>query len=132
MPLKYSIDHNLRRVIAEGHGTVTSEEVFRYQREVWSRSDVTGYDELIDMSDVREVNEASSERARALAELSAKTDAPGGAAKLAIVAPQNLMFGLARMYQAYRELNPMSTKRMAVFRDRPAALGWLDGKDLKD
>jgi hypothetical protein len=129
MPIEYRIDHDRRRVLAEGHGYLTAEEVFRYQREVWSRPDVAGYDELMDMSDVREVKEASSERMRTLAELSGKSDPPGGTSKFAIVAPQALMFGLGRMYQAYREMNPRSTKRVSVFRDRAGALRWLEGDE---
>jgi hypothetical protein len=129
VPIDHRIDHARRLVVAEGRGTVTDEEVFRYQREVWSRSDVVGYDELIDMSGAGEIVEGPRERMRALAELSAASDPPAGTSKLAIVAPQDLAFGVARMYQAYRELTPRSTKTVSVFRARDAALRWLASED---
>ena len=127
MPIEYRIDHARRLVLAEGHGKVTDEEVFRYQREVWSRADVAGYDELIDMSGAREIAEGPRERMRELAGLSAATDPPAGGSRFAIVAPQDLAYGIGRMYQSYRELNPRSTKKVAVFRDREEALRWLSG-----
>jgi hypothetical protein len=52
MPIDHHIDHDRRLVLAEGHGTVSADEIFRYQSEVWSRPDVAGYDELVDMSRV--------------------------------------------------------------------------------
>jgi hypothetical protein len=36
--------------------------------------------------------------------------------KLAIVAPEDLAFGLGRVYEAYREGNDQSSKRVGVFR----------------
>ena len=126
MPIEYRIDHARRQVLAEGHGRVTDEDVFRYQKEVWSRSDVVGYDEIIDMSEAREIVEGSRDRMRELAQVSAATDPQAGSSRLAIVAPQDLAYGVGRMYQSYRELNPRSTKKVAVFRDREAALRWLE------
>ena len=69
-----------------------------------------------------------SGRIFSLAQLAAAMDKPGAkAAKFAIVAPQDEIYGLGRMYEAYRESIPESTKRVAVFRDREAALAWLVG-----
>jgi len=50
MPLAHRIDHRPRLVIARASGTLTDEEVFAYQKDVWSRPDVAGYDELVDMT----------------------------------------------------------------------------------
>ena len=55
MPIEYRIDHDRKLVVAKGRGTVTDPDVFGYQREVWSRDDVAGYDELIDMSEVEHI-----------------------------------------------------------------------------
>jgi hypothetical protein len=44
MPLAHRCDHRLRLVLAWASGTLTDEEVFAYQKEVWSRPDVAGYD----------------------------------------------------------------------------------------
>jgi hypothetical protein len=48
MPIVYRIDHEARVVLAAGHGVFTTEDAFGYQKKVWSRQDVQGYDELID------------------------------------------------------------------------------------
>jgi hypothetical protein len=86
---------------------------------------VAGYDELVDMSRVEHFAEPSSESVRRLAELSARMDPPAASARFAIVAPQDVAFGLGRMYETYRALNQRSTKQVAVFRDRAAATRWL-------
>ena len=129
MPMTFKVDHDHRLVLAEGRGLVTSEEVFRYQLDVWSRPDVGGFNELVDMSAATELREGPPDRVRALAKLSASMDDPARKSKMAIVAPQDLAFGIARMYQAHRELNEMSTKKVGVFRDRESAYRWLAAVD---
>src|SRR5262245_27846990 len=125
MPIDYRVDHERRLVLAEAHGAVTADDIFSYQREVWSRPDVGGYNELVDMSDVEKIVEPSSDGMRRLAKLSAQTDPARGGTKFAIVAPQDFAFGLGRMYEAYRALDPRSTKELAVFRTREDAFQWL-------
>jgi hypothetical protein len=125
MPIDYSIDHARRVVIARGSGVFSDADVFGYQREVWSRPDVAGYDELVDMTDVQEVALPSAERMRALAALSATMDAHQGGAKLAIIAPHDAAFGLGRMYETYRGFQPASKKEVAVFRTAREALAFL-------
>jgi len=127
MPIDYVIDHARRRVMAEGRGVVSSDEVFRYQRDVWSRADVAGYDEMVDMSGAEGMAGDSRESIRGLADLSARMDTAAGESRFAIVAPQESLFGLGRMYETYRALDQRSTKRVGVFRDRDEALRWLEG-----
>jgi hypothetical protein len=125
MPIEYSIDHARRLILAKGHGTFTDADIFGYQREVWSRPDVNGYDELIDMSEVKYIALESTGRMRQLAELSAKTDSRSRAAKFAIVAPDDIAFGLGRMYEAYRSVDVRSTKQVSVFRSMTEAFAFL-------
>jgi hypothetical protein len=127
MPIDYSIDHARRLVVARGRGVFSDADVFAYQREVWSRPDVAGYDELVDMTDVEGIAAPSptGPRMQELASLAAARDLPAGAGKFAIVAPDPLAFGLGRAYQAYRELDPRSTKQVGVFRTLGEALVFL-------
>jgi hypothetical protein len=125
MPIEYTIDSARRLVLARGHGTLTHQDVFGYQREVWSRSEVAGYDELMDMSAVEHIALPSTDQVRQLAHLSASMDTPGSASRFAIVAPQHLAFGLGRMYEAYRSLEERSTKEVSVFRSMEEALAFL-------
>jgi hypothetical protein len=125
MPIEYRIDHDRRIVFATGRGTMTDADVFGYQQAVWSQAAVAGYHELMDMTHVESIAEPSAERVRDLASLAAEMDPAGIASKFAIVAPQDVAFGLGRMFETYRESNPRSNKEVAVFRSMPAALKWL-------
>jgi hypothetical protein len=125
MPIDYQIDHDRRVVFATGRGTFTDQDVFGYQLAVWSRRDVAGYDELVDMTDVETIALPSTARLQQLADLSAAMDAPGAPSRFAIVAPEDFAYGLGRMYEAHRGLSAGSNKWVAVFRSRGAALAWL-------
>jgi len=125
MPIEYQILPRTRLVKARGYGVFTYDDVFGYQREVWSRPDVAGFDELIDMTAVERIELPSADGVRQLAALSASMDDPGTASKFAIVAPQDIAYGLGRMYEAHRALNVKSSKQVGVFRTMPEALAWL-------
>lgn len=125
MPIEYRIDHERRLVFARGSGTLADGDFFTYQREVWSRSDVAGYHELVDMTEVERIVPPSPGRLRDLATLSASMDSAAPGSKFAIVAPKDLEFGLGRMYEAYRTLNEQSTKQVGVFRSLAEALAFL-------
>ena len=129
MPIDYEIDHDRRLVTATAHGTFTHEDVLGYQKEVWSRPDVNGYNELVDMSRVERIALPRIEGIRELASLSAGMDAPSRASRFAIVAPKAESYGLGRMYQTYRSLDDRSTKEVGVFRTMEEALAFLNEKD---
>ncbi len=125
MPIQHRIDHERRIVFATGHGEMTDEDLFRYQREVWSDPALAGYDEVVDMSDVTSIPVASGRRAPELAEFAARMDAPGTSARLAIVAPSDFVYGMARMYATYRGMQSGGTKQVEVFRSMAEAMAWL-------
>ncbi|HUI27625.1 MAG TPA: hypothetical protein VL403_16195 [Candidatus Kryptonia bacterium] len=101
-----------------------------YQRTVWSDPAVTGYNELVDMTTVTDVQPYSPSEIKQFAILAARMDAMTLSSRLAIVAPDDFAFGLGRMYQAYREVSPAATKQVAVLRDRASALQWLGLNEL--
>jgi hypothetical protein len=125
MPITYQIDHERRLVDAKADGLISDGDVFAYQREVWSRTDVVGYAEIVDMIAVERIDLPSIDKIRELAELAARMDADKPASKLAIVASRDFAFGLGRMYETYRELQAGSTKPVGVFRTRREALDFL-------
>ncbi|HEX4825372.1 MAG TPA: hypothetical protein VFV19_13800 [Candidatus Polarisedimenticolaceae bacterium] len=125
MALVYRIDRNAKLVVAAGYGTLTDADLFRYERETGARSDMIGYDELIDVSSVTDIDVASEERMENLAAEAAARDAFHGPAKLAIVAPGEFAFGLGRIFQIHRRVEPGSTKNVGVFRTMDAALEFL-------
>ena len=125
MPINYKIDHEARVVLAAGHGKLDGSEIFDYQRTVWSRPDVQGYNELMDMTNVTQVSAPSPERIQELAALSARMDPKGQNSRFAIVAPEDLAFGLGRMFQTQRSFQQGGTKEVGVFRTMPEALAFL-------
>jgi hypothetical protein len=125
MPIAYHVDHEARLVVAAGHGSLSGADMFKYQRSVWSRTDVSGYDELIDMRRVTHLEVPSAEWVRDLAQVSAAMDPAASLSRLAIIASKDLVFGLGRMFQAFRELDPRSTKKIGVFRTMEEALAFL-------
>jgi len=130
MPIDYAIDHARRLVVARGTGVFADADVFAYQREVWSRPELAGYDELVDMTAVEAIAAPlpAAPRLRLLADVAAAHDPPADAGRFAIVAPDSLAFGLGRAYQTYREMDPRSKKEVEVFRTLAEALAflWID------
>jgi len=125
MPLVYRLDHQARVIVAVAYGKLTDDEVFDYQRHHFKSADAIGYDELIDMTHVKEIALPSTERVRDLASLAAEMDATHGNSKLAVVAPGDLAFALGRMFQTTRELDSRSTTEVGVFRTMKEALAFL-------
>jgi len=129
MPLTYRIDAKHELVIARGSGILKDHEVFGYQQEVWSRPEVAGFDELIDMSAVTQILVPSLERVEDLAKLSARMSRGAPQSRMAIVAPDDLSFGLGRMFDMCRGTVAPGLKPVGVFRTMPEALAWLGIKD---
>jgi hypothetical protein len=130
MPIEYRIDHDRRVVIAVGKGALTSEDFFGYKREAWTQAGVPGYDELMDLTLVTEIVDPSVEEIRKLVRLAASMDPPETPSRFAIAAPKEILFGLGRMYEAYRSLEPGSTKTVTVFRTLPEAMAFLGLEEL--
>ena len=125
MPLDYRIDHERRVVFAAATGILTVEDFLLRHREVWARSDVAGFDAIYDLGGLDDLVLSSGERLRELADLASTMDVPGVVSRLAIVAPRDFAFGLARMYEAYRSMSLRGSKTVSVFRSMQAALDWL-------
>jgi len=130
MPVEYDVDHERRRVTARIRGHIEFDELTGYQREVWAREDVRGYDELVDLTEFAGISGADdiTRAAKVLAGLSSSMDSPEPS-KLAVVAPDDMAFGLNRMYEAYRERAEGSTRIVSVFRQFDDAWAWLDERD---
>jgi hypothetical protein len=128
VPITYAIDRTRRIVYASASGVLTPQDLFTYQNEVWSAAELRGYDECVDMLAVTDIEAATASNMNALAELSARMDDPSAKSKFAIIARDSLHYGLARMYEAYRSMQPKNTRTLAIFRTREEALRWLSGE----
>jgi hypothetical protein len=125
MPIIYRVDRGARVVIAVGHDVLIDSDVFDYQRDVCSRADVVGFDELIDMTRVTEIALPSTNRIRDLAAVAAEMDSGMSRSRIAIVASTNFSYGLGRMFQTYRQLDANTKKAVGVFRTMEEALTFL-------
>ena len=129
MPTVHRIDHANRIVLVRAYGVLTDEDVFTFQHTVWSQPEVAGYNELGDMTYVTDIAIPSIHRVRDLAMTAAEMDPSDADAKFAIVAREDIGFGLGRRFQAYRELEKSSRKEVCVFRTLEEAFAWLQIKD---
>jgi hypothetical protein len=125
VPIAYRVDHEARVIVAAAYGTLTDEEMFDYQKQGFKMDEAAGYDELVDLTHVKEIALPSTERVRELADRAAGMDVKLGGSKLAVVAPGDLAFALGRMFQTIRELDPRSTTAVGVFRSTDEALAFL-------
>lgn len=131
MPISYEIMHERKRVHARVTGTLTREDAFQYQHEVWSLPEVRGYNQLIDTTGMESVDIPfpSSDAMRELAGFAASMDDPNLSTKFAIVAVSAFAYGLARMYATYRALDARSTRAVSVFRTADEAIVWLEADE---
>jgi hypothetical protein len=125
MPIHYEIDNEKKLIRARAYGSLTDEDVFGYQRNIMLVPGIQEFDELLDMCDVSHVEVKSADRMDDLAAFAASSDHPRQSARFAIIAGDVLKYGLARMYQTYREMNPRSTKVVGVFHTTQEAMEWL-------
>jgi hypothetical protein len=133
MPIEYAVVHDRRVVVARCLGVLADGDVFSYQRTVWSRSDLAGYSEFLDTRAVTEIAapHPANPRLAELATESAQSDSTHKAAKIGILAPGALAYGMGRMYQTQRHLEPRSTKEVGVFRTLAEVLAFLGLEDLQ-
>jgi hypothetical protein len=125
MPLSYEIDHARKIIFTRASGILTPQDMFAYQKDVWGKHSLRSFHECVDMNDVTEIVGATEENMLSLASLAVQSDDPVHPTRLAIIARENLHFGLGRMYEAHRSMLPGQTRQVAIFRSRADALRWL-------
>jgi len=125
MPVSCRINHLRRIVLAAGHGTLNDQDVFTYQKTVWSRKDIADYDELMDMTEVQKIVPPSTARIRQLAEVASKMESSNSASKFAILAPTDEAYGYGRMFKAFRAYQDGETRNVEVFRTKQEVMGFL-------
>lgn len=123
MPISFRFRPEAGLITCVHTGQVPDSEFLTSYRELFgSESFSTSTNLLVDLSDTDSSSRTRDtlERFASLVELRFK-DAVG-APMVAVVAPKDLSFGLARMYEAFAESVPW---KFAVFRSAGDALDWL-------
>jgi len=87
-----------RLVIARGNGRLTDRDVFGYQREVWSRTDVGGYNEVVGHEGRRAHRGADDGADQGARQPGRRHGSPGSASKFAIVATDEIAASLGQFF----------------------------------
>ncbi len=123
MPIEFRILGDARRILTRCFGHLEGVHLLEYYRSLTADPlyDPT-FDELFDLSDVDEVDVTSNDL-RKLSHATRVGGRQGRGVRVAIVAPEDLEFGLSRMYEAFQA---ESANEMRVFRDPDEATKWID------
>lgn len=123
MPIQWFVDDDPPLLVVRGQGHLTVDDLIRYQEETSADPVTSGLDELLDLSACTSI-EGDVEGAARVAAAAARARARRSPGKLAILAPGDLAFGLARMYQAMAEgVEP--PREIRVTRTAEDAAGFL-------
>lgn len=131
MPITFHFRPEAKLIICVHTGKVPDDEfTMRYKSIFEGNMFTPGMNLLIDLSQT-DSSPRSPEGLRRFADFSkSKFAGAGTRPKIAVVAPTDLSFGLARMYEAFAESVPWD---FVVFREVDAALAWLRApQDLMD
>ena len=125
----HTVDDKKKLIITAWEGEPTAQDLTnafkQYQKEIKSEPSLADYNELVDFTKIVGFK-INSNGLRILANVAANSDDDSIKTKLAIVVKSPLTFGLARMYEIYRDLNPTKSKEIKVFQNKSSALIWLD------
>jgi hypothetical protein len=121
--MSYRIDKAQNVIFMEGHGTLTDADMVDCIRRLREDADLERH--MATLSDMRAVERLAitTSGIETMIGLMKASDAKRGAARAAIVAAEDVQFGMARMFQSKAEdtVNP----QVQVFRDMAAARIWI-------
>ena len=127
MPTTHWVDHRCNLVRAVATGVVTDADFRKWAAGMAAVAEVrAGTNELTDFRGVERF-EVSPECIRDVVEMEARRGTRFHARR-ALVATQDVAYGMVRMYQA---LSEGDGERMGVFRDLSPALEWLGLVDVE-
>jgi hypothetical protein len=119
MPTFHKIDKERRLVMSSGSGVLNKEEALAYRARLLADPDFdSSYSQLLDLTHITRFDLNSSDL-RQLAE----GDPFSAASRRAFLVPNDLSFGLGRMYEIFREAT--GEHGIRIFRDLDDALDWV-------
>jgi hypothetical protein len=122
MPMTYTIDAPRQLVRATGSGVLTDDDVMNHRQALATDPAFTaGMRELSDICAVTDF-QVTPAGVRIMVAADVKMVPSGGMHKLAVVAEENVAYGMSRMYQTFGEPNIRS---VGVFRNIKEAEAWL-------
>lgn len=123
MPVEITIDPERRRIRSRLSGRLCRDTLRAYYEALTAHPDFRpDLSEVFDVSDVSELD-LTADEIRDFSAATASAPAHGAGMRVAIVAPTDLVFGLARLY----ELSQVDAgNRICVLRTLAEAEAWLD------
>ena len=101
------------------------DEIFIYRHKTWNRKDFGGFNVLVDITNVEELQSLPTENILLLTYLAAPVDTKPARPKLAILTQGDFHYGLAQLYQGFRHMNPENKREVQIFRSEKEALEFL-------
>ena len=123
MPIQYQIKPDEKLVILVHIGTVNDDEFLSFYKALYENPQFDiSYNQLVDLRKT-ESSVRSTAALREFANIAEQYYSDVSAQpKIAVVAPEDISFGLARMYEVFSDSVPW---KFSVFRDIDTALEWL-------
>jgi hypothetical protein len=123
MPFNSVIDARRHLVVTTATGDATGDEGLACCLELKARSDFDpAFDQLLDFSNANRFDATAGQLRKIAAQpLFTRTS------RRAIVATNPAIFGVARMFEAYRSISDLG-EHIMVFSDMSEALKWLNGR----
>ena len=127
MPYSTEFEDEGKGILHVGRGVVTGEELFASANRVLGRvkEGLSPSYAIVDLSEVVEMR-VSAEEIRLNVDVNIEISKYVRNGRVAIVAPKDYIYGLARMWQAYSEETGWSTR---VFRNKREADEWIKGPE---
>jgi len=123
MPLRVEVDPERKIILATGEGVVTDQELLDYVEEYLGGGDLSGFDELFDLSEA-DVRDLTYSGLAAVAAAAAATDPDQDPVKIAILVSETRGMGVSRLYQSLRE-SKGGRRHTRVFWDPIETREWL-------
>lgn len=122
MPCSYFIDKDLGTAFLTSSGKISQQELKERAISLIHDPDwQPGFNILTDYSEAS-LTDLNYEKIKELVEYQIQVAHKVGSGKCAVVAPQALEFGMARIWESLSDNNPLSIK---VFNNTSDALNWL-------
>jgi hypothetical protein len=122
MPISYQLDLTRNLILTAASGVLTDDDVLTLKRQLATDPAVrAGMSELSDVRGVTDL-QVTTQGVRRMVWHDARLEPNAPAPRIAIVATQDVIFGMARMYQ---QLASDARPEVGIFRDYNEALQWL-------
>ncbi|MDH3643223.1 MAG: hypothetical protein OES38_14070 [Gammaproteobacteria bacterium] len=120
MPITYEVDETRSLTVTTLVGEVSREEIFAYYEQFMADTRCRSCTKsLIDLTSSIPVDGSPDW----MQSISARSDPTTNVTRMAVIAPDDLRYGLSRAYEAYVDDQAVAT---GVFRNRSEAEAWLD------